>query len=78
MPTIVKVRKWGNSLGLLLPKSFATQHAIEDGSSIEIDQIKIVEARPRRRSRHRLKDLLKNHQRPPKSIDFAPVGKEVV
>ena len=33
MPTLVKVRKWGNSLGLRLPKSFAQERAIADGAT---------------------------------------------
>ena len=78
MPTVVTVRKWGNSLGVRLPKTFASQHAIVDGSTLEIDKIKIVDAVPRRRSRYKLKDLLRNYVKPPKELDFPPVGKETV
>jgi antitoxin MazE len=78
MPTVVKVRKWGNSLGLRLPKSFTEQHAIVDGSSVEIDHVKIIDAKPRRRSRYKLKDLLKGYVKPPKELDFPPVGREML
>jgi antitoxin component of MazEF toxin-antitoxin module len=78
MATRVKVRKWGNSLGLRLPKSFTAQHAIEDGSTVEIDNLRIVESKPRRRSRYKLKDLMTNYVRPPKGLDFPPAGKEMV
>jgi antitoxin MazE len=78
MPTLVKVRKWGNSLGLRLPKSFASEHAIVDGVTIEIDNLKIVDARPRRRSRYKLKDLLRHYTKPPADLDFPPTGKEIV
>ena len=44
MPTIVKVRKWGNSLGVRLPKSFTSQRDIVDGSTVAIDSLKIVAA----------------------------------
>ena len=79
MPTQVTVRKWGNSLGLRLPKSFVTQHEIADGTTVEIDKLKIVPlpSRPRR-SRYKLKDVLRNYVRPPKELDFPPVGKEML
>jgi antitoxin component of MazEF toxin-antitoxin module len=76
MPTRVKVTKWGNSLGVRLPKSFASSRSIEDGTVIEIDGLKAVKAKPRRRSSYKLKDLLKGYVKPPKELDFAPVGKE--
>ena len=76
MPTQVKVRKWGNSLGVRLPKSFTSEHLIVDGTTIELDDMKIVDARPSRRSRYKLKDLLKNYAKPPRDLD-APVGKEM-
>ncbi len=31
-----KVQKWGNSLALRIPKSFAEEARVEDGSDIEI------------------------------------------
>ena len=73
MPTIVKVRKWGNSLGVRLPKSFTSQRDIVDGSTVAIDSLKIVPAattRPRRRIPYKLKDLLKNYVKPPKEWTF--------
>lgn len=78
MPTVVKVVKWGNSLGVRLPKSFTSKRAIVDGDAVEIDSLKVIDVKPRRRSKYKLKDLLKNYSKPPKSIDFAPVGKEIV
>jgi antitoxin MazE len=77
MATVVRVRKWGNSLAVRLPRQFAAQRALVDGSAIEIDDLKIVRAEPRRRSPYKLKDMLKNYTRPPKELDFAPVGKEL-
>jgi antitoxin component of MazEF toxin-antitoxin module len=79
MPTLVKVRKWGNSLGLRLPKSFAAERAIADGTMVQIDQLKTV-ARPTRsrRSKYKLKDLLRNYVKPPKELDFPPMGKELL
>ena len=78
MATLVKVRKWGNSLGVRLPKSFTSQRAIVDGATLAIDQLKVVDTpRQRRRSRYKLKDLLKDYAKPPKSFDFPPVGGEI-
>ena len=77
MPTIMQVRKWGNYLGLRIPKSFAAQHAIVAGSLVEIDGLRVVGPRSRRRSRYKLKDVLKNYRKPPRSFDFARIGKEM-
>ena len=56
---LTKIRKWGNSLGMRIPKSFAKEAAIEEGSSVDIslegDRIVI---RPVRAAQYRLSDLL--------------------
>ncbi len=31
-----KVKKWGNSLGLRIPKSFAEETSLDNGSSVDI------------------------------------------
>jgi antitoxin component of MazEF toxin-antitoxin module len=78
MPTFVKVRKWGNSLGIRLPKAFSQQRDIFDGATVEIDELKLVDSPPRRRrSGFKLEDLLKNYSKPPTDLDFPPVGKEL-
>ena len=56
-----KVQKWGNSLGLRIPKSFAEQAGVEAGSEVDLS----VEAgelivRPRRVPKYDLKDLLRS------------------
>lgn len=54
-----KIQKWGNSLGLRIPKSFAEQAGVEAGSDVDLsveDGDLIV--RPRRSPRYELKDLL--------------------
>jgi len=56
-----KVQKWGNSLGLRIPKSFAEQAGVEAGSEVDLaveDGELIV--RPRRQPRYELKDLLRS------------------
>jgi antitoxin MazE len=77
MATVVKVRKWGNSLGVRLPKSFTSQRSIVDGTSIEISDVQIVDAPTRRRSKYKLGDILKNYTPVPKELDFPPAGKEL-
>ena len=77
MPTPVKVTKWGNSLGLRLPRAFASAHGIVDGSTVEIDQLHVVDVPRRRRGRYKLKDLLKGYAKPPKALDFPRAGKEM-
>ncbi len=55
-----KIQKWGNSLGLRIPKSFAAEARVEAGSTVDIsveDGDLIV--KPVRRRRYRLSELLK-------------------
>jgi antitoxin component of MazEF toxin-antitoxin module len=77
MPTVVKVRKWGHGFGIRIPKYFAEQRSIKEGSLVEIDHVKIVKVKTRRRSRYKLTDLLKGYVKPPSQFDFPPVGKEL-
>lgn len=54
-----KVKKWGNSLGVRIPKSFSAQAGINDGSDIELqlegNKITIV---PIHKSEYSLDELL--------------------
>lgn len=55
-----KILKWGNSLGLRIPKAFAEQAGVEAGSEVDLsveDGELIV--RPARLPRYDLKDLLR-------------------
>jgi len=55
-----KIQKWGNSLGLRIPKSFAEQAGVAAGSDVDLsveDGELIV--RPQRLPRYNLKDLLR-------------------
>ena len=56
---VTKVQKWGNSLGLRIPKAYAEEAGVEEGSpvdvSIEGDRLVI---KPLRARRYVLKDLL--------------------
>jgi len=55
MSTRVKVRKFGNEMGVLIPEDFARMHRIDVGSVVDIEGIRVV--KPRRR-RYRLAELM--------------------
>jgi len=56
---IMKIHKWGNSLGLRIPQVLARQAGIEEGTEIDIaleeDRIVIRRARP---LRYELREML--------------------
>lgn len=56
---LTRVRKWGNSLGLRIPKSFAEEVSVEEGSTVDISvadgQLVVRAVRPRT---YELHDLL--------------------
>jgi antitoxin MazE len=56
---LTKVQKWGNSLGLRIPKSFAEEAAVEEGSTVDLSvadgELRI---RPVRSRKYELKELL--------------------
>ena len=54
-----RIQKWGNSLGLRIPKAFAEQAGVQAGSDVDLsvkDGNLVV--RPRRRRKYELKRLL--------------------
>jgi antitoxin MazE len=57
---LTKVQRWGNSLGLRIPRSFAADARVGPGSVVDISLVRgglmIRAARP---TRYRLTDLLK-------------------
>ena len=77
----VQVSRWGNSLGIRIPKEIAGRAGLAEGSRIEIamqnDQIVLSPARPR----YRLEDLLRGMSRRGmrRAFDWGPdVGRERV
>ena len=55
-----KIQKWGNSLGLRIPKSFAKQAGVEAGSDVDLSiEGSDLVVRSRRRQRYRLQGLLR-------------------
>jgi antitoxin MazE len=78
---VTKIQKWGNSLGLRIPKSLAKDAGVEEGSPVDIsiDGGKLV-IQPVRPSKYELKDLVSQiredniHDEIPTGD---PVGREV-
>lgn len=56
---LTKVTKWGNSLGLRIPKSFAQEANVEAGSTVDlsVSEGRLV-VRPLRSRRYALSELL--------------------
>lgn len=76
----VQIQKWGNSLALRIPKSFAVESKVEQGSMVEVslEQGKIIVA-PVAEPEFTLEDLLAKvtKQNLHKEMDTgAPRGKE--
>ena len=56
---VTKIQKWGNSLGLRIPKSFAKEAGVEEGAEVDItleDGNLVI--RPVRSMRYTLSDLV--------------------
>ena len=55
-----KIQKWGNSLGLRIPKSFAAEAQVEAGSTVDltVEDGELV-VKPIRRRKYSLRELLK-------------------
>ena len=55
-----KVQKWGNSLALRIPRSFAAEAQVEEGSTVDVSvENGTLRVRPVRARRYLLRDLLR-------------------
>ena len=55
-----KVQKWGNSLALRIPRSFAAEAQVEEGSTVDVSvENGSLRVRPVRARRYVLRELLK-------------------
>lgn len=75
------VQKWGNSLGIRIPKIYANKLKIKRGDlvNIEVEDEKLV-IKPEHGKKHGLKDLVSkiNDDNVHNAIDFGtPAGKEI-
>jgi antitoxin MazE len=78
------VQKWGNSLGIRIPKSVAEQVDLRTGTEVEFDTAGgVLTVRPRRarRRRHSLASLLAKAKGPSphrRLWSDRPVGREIL
>ncbi|MDZ4803507.1 MAG: AbrB/MazE/SpoVT family DNA-binding domain-containing protein [Candidatus Eisenbacteria bacterium] len=76
-----KIRRWGNSLGLRIPSSFAREAGVGEGSTVDITvDGEILTIRPAKHRRYRLDDLLKKvtTKNRHEEIDTSdPIGREI-
>ena len=81
-----KIQKWGNSLALRIPKSYAEEANIQEGVpvDIKIEEHKIIisaKKKSKKKNKYSLEELLSDIK--PENlhgeIDFGPpVGKEII
>jgi antitoxin MazE len=76
-----KIQRWGNSLGLRIPRAFAQEAGVGAGSQVDLSvQDGDLVVKPARRKTYRLKELLRKitTKNVPAEVDTGgPVGKEV-
>lgn len=76
-----RIQKWGNSLGLRIPRSFAKEVGVEAGSEVDLSlRHGNLVVKPARRKRYRLRDLVRKIT--PRNVQGEvdtgrPVGREV-
>ncbi len=76
-----RIQKWGNSLGLRIPRSFALEAGVGAGSEVDISvEDGDLVVRPARRRTYHLKDLLRRVT--PKNLHEEvdtgrPLGREI-
>jgi antitoxin MazE len=75
------VQKWGNSLALRIPRTYAAETNLAEGSEVELRlQSGSIVVRPVKRERHKLETLLRGitARNRPSAIETGPaVGREV-
>ncbi len=77
----VQLSRWGNSLGMRIPKELATRFALTEGAQVDIeaDGERIVISLPR--PKYRIEDLVADmtHDNIRQAFDWGPdVGREII
>ncbi|HMB94945.1 MAG TPA: AbrB/MazE/SpoVT family DNA-binding domain-containing protein [Tepidisphaeraceae bacterium] len=78
------IQKWGNSLGIRVPKSIAEQVKFDEGTEVEFETSNgVLTVRPRRqrRRKYKLSELLAKAKGASPYRDWArerPVGRELI
>ena len=74
----VKVKKWGSSMAVLIPGQFAKMHEIAVGSILDLETVKVV--KPKRRRRYKIDELMKDFKPEHRHGEWdigPPVGREI-
>ena len=78
----VQIQKWGNSLALRIPKSFAVESKVEQGSTVDVSvENGNIVVKPVRKGKYTLEELVEGitDENRHSEIDWGrPVGREVV
>ncbi len=77
MPTPVKVKKWGSSMAVLIPRQFAKDRHIDVGMVIDIAPVKVVR---QQRRRYKLSELVAKFKPKHRQGEWdlgKPVGREI-
>lgn len=79
----VKIQKWGNSLAVRIPKSFAVETKIEQDSVVDLAVVdgKIIVEPEKKKPKYTLEELLEgiNEDNIHSETDWGePVGKEIL
>jgi antitoxin MazE len=78
------IQKWGNSLGIRVPKAIAEQVNLTNGTEIEFETtggVLTIRPRRRRKSKYKLSDLLRKVKGPSPHREWVndpPVGRELI
>lgn len=76
------IQKWGNSLGIRIPKSVADQVNLSNGTEVEFDTAGgVLTVRPKRRRKYTLAKLLARAKGPHPHRNLlpgGPVGRELL
>jgi antitoxin component of MazEF toxin-antitoxin module len=78
MPTPVRVKKWGSSMAVLIPSQFAKMRKIDIGSVLDLEPVKVVNAK--RRRRYKLSELMAKFKPQHRHGEWNlgdPVGREI-
>lgn len=73
----VRVKKWGDSMAVLIPSHFAKRRRIAVGSTVDIEPVRLVKGK---RRRYRLAELMTGFKRRHRHGEWAlgeRVGKEI-
>lgn len=66
-----KVKKWGDSMAVLIPSHFAKTRKISVGTVIDLESVRVVRPKPRR---YRLAELMAGFKRRHRHGEWDPGG----